>query len=376
MSSAPGLLLQSLRRPGLRPIFSAVLCVVLFATLGGQSERLPTARLIRAPRIVMPGQVDSNVPMTWELVDGRWRLFALTSFAGIPARHSGPALDQMQQAGPVAIVPHPGDGVWIESIVPDESGVWYGYYHHERAAAACGRSDRFIPRVGAVRSTDQGATWEHLGIILEAPIESTACASSNMFVLGGAGDVSAVLDRTRTNLFLYFSQYAKNPSEQGVAVARLAWADRDSPAGRVTVWRGGAWLPASRPVGTDTTSGGWAYPVGTPLVAPARPWHDGHVAADVFWGPSIHWNRYLDRYVMLVNRAANERFDNEGIYVSYAPRLDDPGGWSAPRKILNGGGWYPQVAGLEPAAGTDKEAGQRARFLLTGRSDYLIEFQR
>ncbi|MBI2186106.1 MAG: hypothetical protein HYU37_03150 [Acidobacteria bacterium] len=84
----------------------------------------------------------------------------------------------------------------------------------------------------------------------------------------------------------------------------------------------------------------------------------------------------MNRYVMLMNRAANERFDNEGIYVSYADRLDDPRAWSAPRKILNGGGWYPQVAGLEPARGTDREAGQRARFLLTGRSDYIIEFER
>ncbi len=361
----------------LRPLFAAVLSVVLFATLDGQSERLPTARLIRAPRIVMPGQVDSNVPMTWELVDGRWRLFALTSFAGLPARHSGPALDQMQPLGPIAIVPHPGHGVWIESIVPDESGTWYGYYHHERAAEACGRSDRFIPRLGAVRSTDRGATWEHLGFILEAPPDSAACASSNMFVLGGVGDVSAVLDRTGTDLLLHFSQYTKNASDQGIAVARLAWADRDRPVGRVTVWRNGTWLPARAPQGAmEDASAGWTYPAGTPLVAPARPWHDGPIAADVFWGPSVHWNRYLHRYVMLMNRAANERFDNEGIYISYAERLDDPRLWSAPRKILNGGGWYPQVAGLEPAAGTDREAGQRARFLLTGRSDYFIEFQR
>ena len=368
----------------LRPLSVALLSVVLFATVDGQSERPaearfgreggPTARLVRAPRLVVPGAVDSNVPMTWELVDGRWQLFALTSFGGIPARHAGAALDQMQQLGPIAIVPHPGHGVWIEAVVPDERGTWYGYYHHERAAEACGRSDRFIPRLGAVRSTDRGATWEHLGFILEAPADSAACASSNMFVLGGVGDVSAMLDRTATDLFLYFSQYTKNATDQGIGVARLAWADRDSPAGRVTVWRNGAWLPARLAVGAGDTSAGWTYPAGSPLVAPARPWHDGQIAADVFWGPSIHWNRYLNRYVMLMNRAANERFDNEGIYVSYAARLDDPRGWSAPRKILNGGGWYPQVAGLEPAAGTDREAGQRARFLLTGRSDYFIEF--
>jgi hypothetical protein len=345
-----------------RPLLVAVLCAALLVTLRGQSQRLPTAQLVRAPRIVMPGAVDSNVPLAWELVDGRWRLFALTSFGGIPAWHAGSALDQMQQGGVVAIAPHPGDGVWIESIVPDGFGTWYGYYHHERPAVACGRPDRFVPRVGAVRSSDYGATWEHLGVILEAPSDTAACASTNTYVIGGFGDVSAVLDPTRTNLFLYFSQYVKSPAEQGIAVARLAWADRDAPAGRVDVWRGGAWLPAPA--------------VGTPLVAPARPWHDRQIAGNAFWGPSIHWNRYLERYVMLMNRTANEQFRNEGIYVSYAARLDDPRLWSAPRKILNGGGWYPQVAGLETATGTDREAGRRARFLLTGRSDYMIEFSR
>jgi hypothetical protein len=43
---------------------------------------------------------------------------------------------------------------------------------------------------------------------------------------------------------------------------------------------------------------------------------------------------------------------------------------------LNGGGWYSQVVGLEAADGTDKRAGRRARFFVTGRSDYYVEFNR
>jgi hypothetical protein len=90
----------------------------------------------------------------------------------------------------------------------------------------------------------------------------------------------------------------------------------------------------------------------------------------------VHWNEYLGQYVMLLNRARDELFNNDGIYVSFAKSLDDPRAWSAPRKIRDGGGWYPQVGGLEPVSGTDKRAGQRARFFLTGRSDQYIEFQR
>lgn len=78
---------------------------------------------------------------------------------------------------------------------------------------------------------------------------------------------------------------------------------------------------------------------------------------------------------MLLNRAKNERFDTEGLYVAYATTLDAAAAWSAPQKLVNGGGWYPQVAGLEPG-GTDKQAGQRARFFITGRSNHYIEFSR
>ncbi len=338
----------------------AAFAVVTLAAPAAQ-ERLPSVRLVPAPALVMPGAVDSNIPLAWSLTEGRWELSALASWGGIPALLTGSSLDTMQRVGAVTIAPHPGHGVWIESVIPDDQGTWYGYYHHEAPAEACGRLDRFIPRIGAARSTDRGATWEDLGIILEGPLSGTACTSTNRFVLGGVGDVSAILSADRSDLFLYFTQYPRSASAQGIAVARLAWADRDAPAGRLTLWNQGAWLPDAE---------------GTPLVAPVHPWHDGNAASDAFWGPSIHWNAYLDRYVMLINRARDESFNNEEIYVSFASRLDDPRGWSAPRKFMNGGGWYPQVAGLDTGSGTDKEAGQRARFFLTGRSEHYLEFTR
>jgi hypothetical protein len=77
---------------------------------------------------------------------------------------------------------------------------------------------------------------------------------------------------------------------------------------------------------------------------------------------------------MLVNRAKDEAFSQEGIYVSFAPALDDPSVWSSPRKLLDGGVWYPQVMGLEPGLGTDRRAGARARFFMSGTSTAYIEF--
>ncbi|MGE3579318.1 MAG: hypothetical protein AB7I25_12745 [Vicinamibacterales bacterium] len=354
-------------------------CLTALVSLGAQQSvtpqagSVPTARLVRAPRLVLPGEIDSNSPMTWDLVDGTWTLSAMASWAGIPSLLSGPALDRMERGDPVTIVPHPGHGIWVEAVVPDEGGVWYGYYHHESAGDACGTPLQAILQIGSARSIDRGRTWQDLGIVLEGPPGSLACGTNNRYVSGGVGDLSAMLDPTHQDLFLFVSQYGRDRSAQGVAVARLAWADRDAPVGRVAMWQNGVWLPAQHVAGEGPER--WAYPAGTPLVPVSKPWHDGNAAADAYWGPSVHWNTHLRQYVMLLNRAKNEAFANEGLYVSFSPVLDDPRAWSAPRKILNGGGWYPQVAGLEPG-GTDKLAGQRARFFITGRSDYFIEFQR
>jgi len=337
------------------------------------ADRTPSARLIPAPTLVIPAQVDSGTPMVWDLVDGSWILFAIASWGGIPAVLHGFQLDRLQRDSEITIGPGPGNGVWMEAVVPDDDGTWYGFYHHEAPAEVCMRPDRTILNIGSARSRDRGRTWENLGIILEAPRDSQACTSSNRFLLGGVGDPSVMLDADHRYLYVFFSQYSKNRSAQGVAIARMPWGDRDEPAGQLAVLDDGAWLPALR---VDDGSGPeWEYQSGTPLVPVGNPWHNGDYAVDAFWGASIHWNTYLERYVMLLNRAKNENFDNEGLYVSYSEDLSDPSAWSTPVKLMNGGGWYPQVAGLE-AGGTDRLAGQRARFFVTGRSTSIIEFTR
>jgi hypothetical protein len=77
---------------------------------------------------------------------------------------------------------------------------------------------------------------------------------------------------------------------------------------------------------------------------------------------------------MLLNRARDASWSQEGIYVSFAPHLDDPSAWTAPVKIMAGGKWYPQVMGIEDGSGTDKVAGRWARFFVGGVSDHLIQF--
>jgi hypothetical protein len=337
----------------------------------------PTATLVPATTISFPSPADSNSPAIWESVAGRSTLFVLTSFSGAATRMIGSQLSTLTPLGDVTFEAPPPHGVWFEAIVPDVDGTWYGYYHNERPAEdVCGDASRMLPRIGAARSRDYGATWEDFGIILEAPPESHDCASSNRYFVGGVGDFSAILDRESRFLYFFFSQYSNRAGTQGVAVARMPWAFRDRPRGRLAVWwRGMVWAPP-RPVREmGSMAVDYTYTAGMPIYRASDDWHVGE-SVDAFWGPSVHWNTHLEHYVMLLNRAADNNWRQDGIYVAFSRGLDDPTSWSTPRRVLAGGDWYPQVMGLDAGRGTDKEAGQRARLFVGGRSRYWIDFAR
>jgi hypothetical protein len=342
-----------------------------------QSPLRPTATLVPAPATRLPGEVDSNSPAVWDIVDGRRQLRVITSEGGASQMSAGPFLVRLDGVTPVAWATHPGHGVWMESIVVDPAGTWYGIYHNEVPANACRRPDRMIPRIGLARSFDSGVTWEDLGIVLEGPTMYIACDSSNRYFLGGVGDASAILDAGSNYLYVFFSQYSRGADKQGIAAARLPWESRDDPVGRVEVWNRGAWLPPTANVAIGESEQGsvaWSYATGTPISPVARPWHDGDSRNDAFWGPSVHWNTFLNMYVMLFSRTRDDSFGQEGVYVAYAPRLEDPGSWSAPELVVNGGAWYPQVIGIEAGRGSDRLAGFRARYFQGGSSNYFIEF--
>jgi hypothetical protein len=337
--------------------------------------------LTPASAMTLPGAVDSNSPMMWNLEDGQRRLFAMTSFDGIPRISSGASLDRLGPPAEVSLNPHPGYGVWMEAIVFDDVETWYGYYHNEWPAARCGREDRVVSRIGAAKSTDNGRTWQDLGAVIQSPQSATACESQNRYIIGGVGDLSVMLDANKQYLYFFYSQYQRHREAQGVGVARMDWADRDRPAGRLALWRDGVWdEEAGRREFLQTNPNSmrrrleWTYPAATPLVAPTYAWHDADDRVDAFWGPSVHWNTAVRQYVMLLNRAKDESYAQEGVYISYAPRLDDPSLWTPPTKILNGGKWYPQVVGSTTGVGTDKQAASTARFFMSGRSDWIINF--
>ena len=339
----------------------------------------PKAMLVPTRGLGFTGSADSNTPGVWAQVRGRDVLHVLTSIDGAPSRAFGLGLSTLGPARGVKIEPWPSGGNWLEAVVADDDGIWYGYYHNERPSQSCGEEQqRMAPRIGAVRSVNQGRTWEDLGTILEAPPETDECDSPNTYFVGGVGDFSVILDQDKLDLYIFYSQYVGWTPSQGVAVARLPWAERNEPVGKVTILADEGWVSPTADEGIvdEIQPARWRYPYGVPLFPARDSWHDQDGTVDVFWGPSVHWNTYLGQYVMLLNRAMDSQWTQQGIYISYATRLDDPKAWSAPRKLLSGGRWYPQVFGLETGTGTDKTAGQVARFFMSGYSEYLIQFLR
>lgn len=356
-----------------------LLAPVLLAGTGGAGAggNEPVVRLEPAPRLALPGVADSNSPVVWQLVNGQWVVHVFTSSHGRPWIATGPSLDRLSAPRAVTYTGTPPvGGVWIEAVVVDAAGVWFGYYHNEVEDPACGPG-KVVPRIGAMRSGDRGRTWRDLGVILEAPDGSVHCETANHYFVGGVGDFSVALDGAGQYLYFFYTQYFESAGV-GVSAARMTWANRASPRGRVTVWNNGVWLAARSRRSTDAAGVSvttWTYPASSPVLRAADSWDDGKGGVSVLWGPSVHWNVDLGRWVMLLNRAVDAEWTPGGVFVSYLDDLSQPAGLTVPEAIAPGTLWYPQVIGLQPNVGTDRLAGATARFFVGGVSDSLIRFE-
>jgi hypothetical protein len=311
----------------------------------------------------MPVLVDSNSPLYWR--NGELHVFTSTGTPLVTSiedqRHIEVGVPQEIGVQPAAHLP-----MWIESAWQDDDGALYAWYHHE-PGGVCPNSTLTAPRIGALVSQDGGRTFTDLGIVL-ASGDPPDCSARNGFFASGHGDFTVIPDREREYFYFFFGSYGGDVRGQGVAVARMAFADRDRPAGAVWKYFAGDWNQPG--IGGSVT----------PILAAHTAWQQAN--ADSFWGPSVHWNTHLNAYVMLLNRACCQpMWPQEGIYVSFAADLSNPGGWKAPQKILRaqdlpfGAGYYPQVLGLGPGE-TDSIAGSLARLYVNGFSRWELVFVR
>lgn len=302
----------------------------------------------------MPGQVDSNSPAFW--YEGEFRL--LNSTGNGPVLSRGADQFHFFDASPVTVtVPQPWP-TWIEAVWVDPNGAIFAWYHQEQENV-CGAQRPSQPRIGAALSYDGGQSFFDLGIILSSG-DGIDCSSQNGYFAGGHGDFTVVPDREGQYFYFFFGNYGGALPTQGVAVARMAFADRFHPAGAVWKYYNGEWREPG--VGGRTT----------PIFPATVSWQDFNT--DAFWGPSVHWNTHLERWVMLLNRSCcTTGFPQEGIYLSFGAALSDPVSWSPPVKILDNTGWYPQILGAGEGE-TDSVAGRQARLYVYGISWWEIFF--
>jgi hypothetical protein len=331
----------------------ALLFVVLSCCFG------QTAQVAEASAIYLPSAiVDGNSPSVW--VDGQLKIFTST---GDPILMGGTSLFDLWQDNPPVISPKDHFPIWIESVWRDDDGTIYAWYHHEPQGMCGGKLT--APEIGALVSKDNAQTFQDLGIVLSSA-DPVNCGAQNGFFAGGHGDFSVVLDRERSFFYFLFGNYGGPAANQGIAVARMAFEDRARPAGAVYKLALGAW--------TEPGIGGEV----TPIVPVRSGWE--RADTDAFWGPAVHWNTALERYVVLLNHACcKSDWPQEGIYIMFGKDLSDPATWTTPSKLLDASqigfapGYYPQVMGIGPGE-TDSLAGDQPRLFIKGVSKWQIFF--
>jgi len=307
---------------------------------------------------------DSNSPAHW---DGD--RFYLINSSGHPFWSDGVDLFNLSPTSPSEFSDVGDGGRWIEATHKAADGTLYGWYHNE-PRDVCSEDRSREPRIGAAKSVNNGLDWQDLGIVLTAPPGTLNCDTQNFYFGGGVGDFSVMLDPQGEYFYIFYDAYAGEASQQGVAVARLPYADRDDPVGHVVKWHEGAWKQPGL--------GG----LNTPIFPVQVDWHERF--ANALWGPSIHWNTHVNAYVILLNHAVGNDWYQEGIYVTFSPSLADPTQWTQPTRLMDRqtlgdydllfwSGYYPQVIGTARGE-SDKLAGRTARLFVSGKSAFEITF--
>jgi len=316
-----------------------------------------------APQLRFPSATDCNSPCWWS--DG---LLYITNSTGHPIRSWGRGLEEWIDFRPITYTAWRDGGRWFEAAHQDADGTLYAWYHNEPAhliGDEWQQGRRFpltAPFIGAAVSYDNGDNWDDLGLILAGGPETLNIENHNYWFAGGNGDFSVVLDQAGEYFYFLLGTYYKDVTQQGICLARMHYQDRGSPVGKVYKWHNGEW----REPGLNGKV--------TPILPVRKDWYAPE--PDTFWGPSVHWNHHIQKYVILLNRAIDPNWKQEGVYICFTEDIGDPDSWSEPLRILDGEvGWYPQVVGSDTERReTDRLAGRESRLFVHGKSDYVIRF--
>lgn len=271
--------------------------------------------------------------------------------------------------------------VWFETIYQDRNDAsgrtLYAIYHNENypstlpydPATGQGYRDENWPqgllgpespaavcRIGIMKSTDGGRSWENKGIFIEdlqPRLILKPHNTSNTFA-GGVGDPSAVA--SGEYLYLFYGEYGypgeyneasydrkKEWEGQCISVARIALKDLDNPEGKAKRWDGTDFTVPYNGIGKPVKS--LQIPMeegGGPASSPGGGFH---------WGPSVSWNTYLNCWVMLMGHVTGPSWKGSKIFISFNrnPDFNSPAStqeWTSPQLLLDMPGytlWYPSL---------------------------------
>ena len=273
------------------------------------------------------------------------------------------------------------DGQWPQGLTGPES-----------PAAVC--------RIGIMKSTDGGWSWENKGLFLEdkqsrmiLKPHNTSCTFA-----GGVGDPSAV--SSGDYLYLFYGEYGYPGiydsanynsviewSGQCISVARIKKDDLDNPQGRALRWAG------------DNFSASWDG-IGKPIENLKIQISDSGGAASspkggFYWGPSVSWNEYLKCWIMLMAKVTGPSWLGSSLYISFNSNRDLGEGansqaWTKPQLLIEKPGhtmWYPSLQPMNTREDIDGKRtclrlGQEARLFYKFSdlglylSEYVVHFDK
>lgn len=208
-------------------------------------------------------------------------------------------------------------GSWLMSVFRRQNDDFIGFYHAEDHWYPHTTNDIAWKSIGVTYSNNKGKTWQAGNQIITSATPKPATPT-----WGGTGDCCVVWDLVNSRWLCYYQENT------------ISMAISTDPQGAPGTWKkyyfGGF---------TEDGLGGRQSPLPSLASVPGG-------------NPSVHWNTYLLKWVMVWHG-----WNPTSIYISAS---DDGITWDTPKSIIvseiGGRAWYPTIIG-----NTDVEAGQVAK---------------
>lgn len=423
----------------------AILALITILVVVSCTERkTPTFRLIDTEKVLFNSFVDCNMAEAW--VGDTFRIFPgkygedpvwgqANELMFADGANADETFNRKQEEFTRPVMPKnaaPGTpglhgAVWFETVYQDRNDpsgrTLYAVYHNENYPATLPydpktktgyidnrwpqglrgpESAAAVPRIGIMKSTDGGRSWDNRGIFIEdhQPRMILKPQNTSLTFAGGVGDPSAVA--SGDYLYLFYGEYgypgvyheqtysaAKEWKGQCISVARIKLSDLDNPAGKARRWDGNKFEALPDSIGKPIAS--LQIPMeegGGPASAPNKMFH---------WGPSVSWNTYLNCWVMLMGRVEGSSWKGGNLYISFNMNedlgdCDNAQQWTKPQLLVSRPGhilWYPSLQPMNTPEDIQNKTtclrlGKRARLYFKDMegpkseylSEYIVEFEK